>query len=127
MQKIVDFRDSGHYKHIRLTEPNTLSDEQLLLATMHRYRSNQHISFLRDSHVFTSTPTADEETTIEIPTASASSLYDGVYDIWLRDCHEVKKVKVKFNDVEVELDVKDLKTLNNGDIQIPLAFKEGTR
>jgi hypothetical protein len=117
MHKVVDFRDSGIYKHVKLCEPrNSMPDEDLIRYVHHKYFDKHQSVFtiLKNAHVFSSS-----NASVEIPLGN-NAMYDGIYDIWLRNCVAVKSITLCFD--KVEIPIPEFKLDENISIQIPLAF-----
>lgn len=114
---ITDFRETGIYKHVKATEPqNNMPPEQLVRYIYNKYYTKESLFLtIKDSHIFPSN--SDGE--IHIPLGGAAR-YDGIYDIWLRNCVGITSITLCFGDLEVP--IPEFKLNNDICIQIPLAF-----
>lgn len=116
-QKIRDFRETGIYQHVKAVEPdNNMPIEKFALYVLYKYiKSNDNTYFtVRDAHVL---PCNDG--CIDIPLGT-NAKYDGIYDIWLRNCCGVTSISVCFGTLEIP--IPEFKLRNDLSIQIPLAF-----
>jgi hypothetical protein len=113
---IEDFRETGIYQYVKATEPqNTMPMEQLVRYTHHKYYTKKScFSTIKNAHKFSSSNAC-----VEIPLGT-NAKYDGIYDIWLRNCCGVISITLCFGDVEVP--IPEFKLDNDTSIQIPLAL-----
>jgi hypothetical protein len=123
MIDIVDFRDSPFYKHAKLVDPKTrdMTDEKLVdvvLNHLERKEPTKVYKFmLKDAH----TMSPDDHGRIAIPVGK-KEMYDGIYDIWLRECENVTSITIVFAYNKIEVPVQEFKFRDDKSIQIPLAF-----
>lgn len=118
VHNIEDFCNSGIYKHVKAIEPQNNMPNEQLIRYVHRtfYEPFQNVfTTLKDAHVF-----KINNGSVDIPVGKTAE-YDGIYDIWLRDCVGVTQLSVCFNGVEIPIQPFELD--RDIAIQIPLAFK----
>jgi hypothetical protein len=118
IHNIIDFRDTGIYKHKKLVAPSDLTDEQLIVRTCKDTYNNLFYT-LRDSHVLSDMILTEDSVRINVPLGSSKNMYDGIYDIWLKDCSNVKSISIVFDNVEIP--ITEFKVQGHS-VQIPLAF-----
>lgn len=113
---IKDFRTTRSYQIVIKKHPHITSTEDLVVKTLHEQHKSSYITL-------NATHTIDKivATSIEIPISS--TLYDGIYDIWLIDCINVTDITVCFDNVEIH--IPEFKQ-SEGKVQIPLTFDETT-
>lgn len=119
MQSITDFRETGAYKHARLVDPGDLTDEQLVRRILAKSNNNL-LCTLQDARIL-DVFESETDPRIHVPLGADNSLYDGIYDIWLRDCNNVATISVVFTHNNIEIPITEYKRHGNS-IQIPLAF-----
>jgi hypothetical protein len=125
IKKFNEFRNSLIYRHVKLVAPKGLSDEELVVFALSQHETCaqslskqknfiEYCYFLNDSHVHMLE--ADKPVSY-LPIQG--KLFDGIYDIWLKECNNVGKISLVFNDLEIPID--NFKP-NADTIQIPLTF-----
>lgn len=120
IHEIKDFREAVAYRHAKLITQNVenTSDESITVFSLYKeYASTRTSRFatLKDIHVFSG------QDSIDI-TTGRTAMYDGIYDIWLRNCNNVKTVSMCFNNNNIEIPIPNFAEQKDESIQIPLTF-----
>lgn len=118
IHNFVDFRETGYYKHTNFVNPNNLTDEERVIAFLHKKEGI--FCTLKNAHEFVIE--GGSNACVRIPLGGDCPLYDGIYDIWLHDCEKVHSISVVFDNVEIP--ITEFKQQGTS-IQIPLAFFPG--
>lgn len=111
---ITDFRKNPRYLHKKLCEKEN-NIHNLLLTCL---GEGSHYYFLEDDVIIN----VKGSTYIDNNTVGTLRVFDGIYDIWLRNCKNVRFITIELDGIGIVYN----KTFDDGqsnDIQIPLAFE----
>jgi hypothetical protein len=120
VHEIKDFRGSTMFRQAKLETQNVkgINDEAVTCFALHdAFDVTEHAYFatLKDIHAFSGTET------IQVPVGLGNlSKYDGIYDIWLRNCQNVQTISVCFDNVEIP--ITRFEKTKDESVQIPLTF-----
>jgi hypothetical protein len=121
---ITNFKDTTLYKHVRFSQKAMAekSDEDIALFVLKtQYKEwQQKCITIQDSHTFSDIHDINGRRVIPFHTKDTPQKYTGIYDIWLRNCENIRKVAVGTSDFLIP--IENFVQNEKGDIQIPLAI-----
>jgi hypothetical protein len=126
MYDFKDFRETALYKHMVLVNRHYKDMQPIdaalkIISKMEKDDCvHSYFACIKDAQTFSDCITTDTDVLIEVPLGTKST-YDGIYDIWLRDCTNVASISVMFDANKMEIPI-EFKLLDDRTIQIPLAF-----
>lgn len=116
IKPITNFKDSAAFQFMKCTQKQERTDEDLAIMSLSLHKSDitGHFIFIEDAYTFSHTQ--------EMGVGSKNVKYDGIYDIWLKDCVNVSSVSIVFECAGPEISIESIKS-GQETIQIPLAFQ----